>query len=472
MSGGHLLNPNWRAISVKLLPFADAASADLPLRRLLRLSLFQVAGGMATVLLTGALNRVMIVEMGVPAWLVALVVAIPLLAAPFRALMGHRSDERRSALGWRRVPYLWFGALLQFGGLAIMPFALLVLSEPQAGREWVGPAGAALAFLLVGSGIHLAQTAGLALAGDIAPADKRPKVVALLYVSLLVGMLVSALSFGLLLSDYSPMRLIQTVQGAAVAALLLNVIALWKQEARRPNHRSAAPKRSFREAWAVYAADRRTMRLLIAAGLGAAGFGMQDVLLEPYGGEVLGMSVGRTTLLTALFAAGALAGFAVAARALTSQVDACRLAAGGALVGVFAFCAVVLAAPMGSAILFQIGAAAIGFGGGLFAVGALTAAMDMADAADNGLALGAFGAVQATGAGVGLALGGALRDAVNAVAADGALGAPAIGYVVVYHLEIALLFATLAAIGPLARPRRVPSTSNPEAKFGLAEFPG
>ena len=46
------------------LPFADAASADLSLGRLLRLSLFQLSTGMAIVLLTGTLNRVMVWSWG------------------------------------------------------------------------------------------------------------------------------------------------------------------------------------------------------------------------------------------------------------------------------------------------------------------------------------------------------------------------------------------------------------------------
>ena len=66
----------------RFLPFADAATAELPLGRLLRLSLFQVSVGMAAVLLIGTLNRVMIVELGVPAWLVALMVSLPLVFAP------------------------------------------------------------------------------------------------------------------------------------------------------------------------------------------------------------------------------------------------------------------------------------------------------------------------------------------------------------------------------------------------------
>jgi BCD family chlorophyll transporter-like MFS transporter len=79
---------------------------------------------MATVMLIGTLNRVMIVEMGVAASLVALMVALPLVFAPFRALVGFKSDRHRSFLGWKRVPYIWLGSWLQFGGLAIMPFSL------------------------------------------------------------------------------------------------------------------------------------------------------------------------------------------------------------------------------------------------------------------------------------------------------------------------------------------------------------
>ena len=89
----------WQRVSTTFLPFADAASADLPLARLLRLSLFQVSVGMATGLLVGTLNRVMIVELGVSASLVAMMIAMPLLFAPFRALVGFKSDTHRSAFG-------------------------------------------------------------------------------------------------------------------------------------------------------------------------------------------------------------------------------------------------------------------------------------------------------------------------------------------------------------------------------------
>ena len=159
----------WIGMGARFLPFADAATPDLPLSRLLRLSLFQVSVGMALVLLIGTLNRVMIVELDVPASLVGVMISLPLIFAPFRALIGFKSDTHKSALGWKRVPFMYRGAMIQFGGLAIMPFALLVLArqgEAVHAPVWLGLASAGLAFLLVGAGLHTIQTVGLALATD------------------------------------------------------------------------------------------------------------------------------------------------------------------------------------------------------------------------------------------------------------------------------------------------------------------
>ncbi|GLI94839.1 MFS transporter [Methylocystis echinoides] len=436
-----------------ILPFADAGSAELPLPRLLRLSLFQVTVGMAAVLLIGTLNRVMIVELGVPSWLVALMLSLPLIFAPFRALIGFRSDTHRSVLGWRRVPYIWFGTMMQFGGLAIMPFALLILSGDTTGPIIIGQAAAALAFLLVGAGLHTVQTVGLALATDLAPAHTRPRVVALLCAMLLVGMGVSALAFGALLANFSAIRLIQVVQGAAVVTVALNCVALWKQEAR--GELAPAEEVDFRDAWRRFATTGRARRRLLATALGAAGFSMQDILLEPYGGRVLHLPVGATTALTAMLAFGSGVGLAIAARWLTRGADAHRVAGIGAIVGVIAFCAVIFAAPADSSTLFGVGVALIGLGGGLFAHGTMTASMETAEPKDRGLALGAWGAAQATAAGLAIAASGFLNDIATSIAASGVLGealiSPATGYGIVYVVEIILLFATVAVIGPLVR---------------------
>ena len=445
-------------IGPRVLPFADAATPELPMGRLLRLCLFQVTVGMAAVLLIGTLNRVMIVELGVPSWIVAIMLALPLVFAPLRTFIGFRSDHHRSVLGWRRVPYIWFGTLLQFGGLAIMPFALLLLSGDTTGPMWIGEAAAALAFLLVGAGLHMVQTVGLALATDLAPERARPRVVALLCAALLLGMGLSALVFGALLADFHKVRLIQVIQGSAVVTMLLNVAALWKQEPRGLPVRG--PRANFTDAWAAYARTNRMRRRLIATALGTAGFSMQDVLLEPYGGKVLHLPVGATTALTAALAFGGATGLTLAARWLSRGDDPHRVAGYGALAGVLAFACVVFAAPAESQLMFGAGVMLIGFGGGLFAHGTLTASMDAADPQTRGLALGAWGAAQATAAGLAIAASGLINDIGGALAGAGSLGealqGPATGFVLVYTLEIGLLVATLAAIGPLvrSRPRR------------------
>jgi len=462
-------------MTIRFLPFSDAASDDLPLGQLLRLSLFQISVGMATVMLLGTLNRVMIVELSVPATIVALMIAIPVLVAPFRALLGFRSDTYRSAIGWKRIPYLWFGTLYQFGGLAIMPMALLVLSGDRTiDVDWAGYVGAGLAFLLTGLGMHMTQTAGLALAADRATDETRPRVVALLYVSFLVGMAFAAVVVGWLLRDFSPLRLVQVIQGTAVVTLVLNVIALWKQERVKPMSREerAGPRPSFRDAWADYMAGGDAGRLLAVVFLGTMAFNMQDVLLEPYGGEVMGLSVSATTMLTALWAGGALLAFALAAKWLSGGRDPHRMAGTGLLIGLVAFSCVIFAAPLEANVLFFAGAALIGMGAGLFSVSTLTAAMTMptGSKAGRGLALGAWGAAQATAAGLSIFIGGTLRDVVNhAAAGSETLAAPAIGYSVVYHTEIALIFLTLIALGPLVRTRAL--TPREPVKMGLADFP-
>jgi BCD family chlorophyll transporter-like MFS transporter len=298
---------------------------------------------------------------------------------------------------------------------------------------------------------------------------------------LLVGTVGSALLFGYLLSDFRQMRLIQVVQGAGAATMVLNLIALWKQEARNPSRVRAAESRpDFRAAWRSFVAQPNVLRFLVATALGTLAFGMQDILLEPYGGQILGLGVGATTVLTALMAGGTLAAFALAARSLARGADPYRLAGMGGLVGLAAFASVILAAPFDSPFLFRVGAALIGFGAGLFSVGTLTVAMGLdtggLDAGgQRGLALGVWGAVQATAAGCAIALGGLIRDGASALAARELLGpaltGPATGYGVVYHLELLLLFATLIAIGPLVRVRSA-GRQLPQARFGLAEFPG
>lgn len=406
-------------------------------------------------------------------------VALPLLAAPFRALVGHRSDTHRSALGWRRVPYLWFGSLLQFGGLAIMPFALILLqpgADTQPGGAAVGHVAAALAFLMVGAGMQTTQTAGLALATDQARPDTRPRVVALMYVMLLLGMVMASMVFSLVLQNFTATRLVGVVQGAAIITMLLNTIALWKQEARGSIRRDpdAALQEPFRQVWRRFSARPQTRRFLVAVALGTAAFNMQDIVLEPYGGAILKLSVASTSLLTAGLALGSFtachrrAAAAARLRPLSTRghrpADRHLRVLGRHLRS---------AAGLGLAVpLRQLP----------HRPGRRPVRRQHAGRRDGagepggcaGLALGAWGAMQAGAGGIAVALGGTLRDGFEALAAQGWLGTamsePQVAYSVVYHPEIALLFGTLIALGPLVRPSGANRSSR--QPFGLAEFPG
>ena len=441
-------------LSTKYLPFADVASDDVPMSRLLRLSLFQVTVGMALVLLVGTLNRVMIVELEVPASLVAVMISLPILFAPLRAFVGFKSDNHRSALGLRRFPYIYRGTLLQFGGFAIMPFALLVLSgygEAIDAPRWIGLSAAGLSFLLVGAGVHMVQTVGLALATDLVPEEDQPKVVGLMYVMLLVGMIGAAFVFGALLQNYSPGRLIQVIQGAAVVTVILNGASMWKQELRSRRVAFDPPSNvEFSTAWRQFASRAGAMRLLIVIALGTFAFGIADVVIEPYGGQVLHMTVSQTTQLTAVLALGTLVGLAIASNVLGRGLSPIRVCLYGALAGIPGYMAIILASPMDMASLFVLGTFASGVGAGLFGHGTLTATMRSAPKQQIGLALGAWGAVQATAAGAGVALGGICRDVILGL--NGGEGfALELAYMPVFATQMLFLALALVVAIPLAR---------------------
>ena len=470
----------WRGVGTQWLPFADVASDDVPLSRLFRLALFQLSVGMVQTLFVGTLNRVMILELRVPASLVAIMLAIPLLVAPFRALVGFKSDTHRSILGWKRVPFLWIGTQMQFGGLAIMPFALLVLSEHgDRAPLWVGYAGSALAFLLVGAGAHTTQTAGLALATDIVKDDKRPRVIALMYLMMLVGTLVSALVLERLLQNFTPFKLIQVIQGTAVFTVVVNAISLWKQEARVRGvieYKKGERRPLFREAWGTFAQGGQAVRLLVAVGLGFFAFNLQDVLLEPYGGEILHFTVAETTALTAIMAFGAVMSFMVAATMLGLNNDPIRLARQGVVWGVVGFALVTIASTYHSAFFFRVGVMLIGFGEGLFGVGTLSFAMGLRDASQHGIALGAWGAVFATAEGLAFAVSGVAKDWLSHLVARNALplqlNNASVPYTAVYVVEIVVLLATLLPLWLLlAGKSRSPDVVDSPRVFGLADIP-
>ena len=466
-------------ISKNILPFSDAGSTNFSLFQLLRLSLFQISVGMATVMLAGTLNRVMIVELLVPASLVAIMIAIPVLIAPLRTFYGHKSDTYKSFIGWKRIPYMWFGSLFQFGGLAIMPFAIIILSGDQTvGPSWAGEVLVAIAFLFTGIGMHITQTVGLALAADRATKENRPRVVALLYFMFLFGMGISAVVIGILLADFSKLRLIQVVQGSAVLTLILNLVAVWRQEQIIINQQKNDKSEKFFLSWKKFISDRKTNSLIWVVFWGTLAFSMQDVLLEPYGGQILGLSVSETTNLTGVWALGALLGLALAANNSKKIVSSVSNAMTALLIGIVGFSAIIFSSPMQFPFLYFLGTLFIGFGTGLFSVSLLIIAMALSSKTNlgSGFILGSWGAAQAIGAGLGIAVGGILRDVVNKIALSGYLGSTfennSIGYIFVYHLEILFIFITLIVLGMLSQEINKRKIKDHDQKsFGLTEIP-
>ena len=307
----------------------------------------------------------------------------------------------------------------------------------------------------------MVQTVGLALATDLVAEEDQPKVVGLMYVMLLLGMVVSALVFGTLLENYTPGRLVQVIQGAAVLTVALNLFALWKQEARdrvRAQRMRSSEKPQFRDAWATLIQVPGMLGLLVVIGLGTFGFGMADVLLEPYGAQALGLTVAETTRLTALLAGGTLIGFAIASRVLGTGGDAVLLGRIGAGIGIPGFAAIIFSSLAGGPVLFLIGTVLTGLGAGLFGHATLTAVMRNAPPHQVGLALGAWGAVQATCAGIGIALAGIVRDVIVGFNAEAGLSTHT-PYTVVFSIEIVFLVLAGLAFIPLARSRRMGSGS-------------
>jgi BCD family chlorophyll transporter-like MFS transporter len=242
------------------------------------------------------------------------------------------------------------------------------------------------------------------------------------------------------------------IQGSAVITVALNFTALWKQEARIPGHRRtapAAPDPGFRESLALFLSRDRAVLRLIAVGLGTLAFSMSDIILEPYGGEVLKLGVGTTTMLSALLAGGSLLGFVYASYILSLGADPFRMASLGAIIGLPAYALIILAAGSDTPSIFTLGVLLAGLGTGLFGHGTLTATMLLAPRAQVGVAMGAWGAVQATSQGVGATIGGVVRDVAQGLDLGLGIAPAASGYVLIYMLELALMLGTLAAMWPL-----------------------
>ncbi len=434
---------------------APGGAEGLRARDVARLGLAQVAVGAVAALMLSTLNRVMVVELGLPASVPSALVALHFAVQLSRARLGFASDRGRGA-GARRAPWVVGGAGVLAAGAALAAGGTaLAATRPAAGL-----ALCVVAYAAIGLGLSATGTALLAAAAERAAPAQLGRVAAALWIMMIAGIVASAGVTGALLDPFSPRRLVFVGAGVGAAAFVLAVVAATGRALRGRAAPDAAPAAApeapaFAAAWRAAAAEPATRRFIGFVFLAMLAFSAQDLILEPFAGTVFGMTPGETTWLGGLQNGGVLLGM-LAAAALSARVGTLRgWAAGGCLASAAAFVALAQAPALGSAGALKAMVFALGAANGVFTVGGVGAMMALTArragapgaASEAGLRLGIFGSAQAVAYGVGGFAGGAASDLARL-----ALGSPAAGYSAVFVGE-AVLFAGAAWLALRSAPR-------------------
>jgi BCD family chlorophyll transporter-like MFS transporter len=398
----------------------------MKLHQTLRLSLYQFWLGAVSVLMLGTLNRILRVEMGLDLAMVGLVLGgAHYLAALVSIPIGHRSDVRPYR-GFHRLPYIAAGTALAVLTVATAPLIARFLAEEPT------PLRLALAFaffFVEGLGVNVGATAYLALVTDRTDQSQRGRVVSIIWTLMMLGILVGAMGGAAYLRDYSFARLVSLFGLTSGAVVLLTLIALWRQEQRRtsPLPTSAPP---LRTALLVLRRSRQTRLFFVVILLGLFFHFLQDVILEPFGGEVLNLSVRQTTMFNAYNMIGVITGLLAGGAIAIPRIGKKRTAAAGNLLGVIAFVLLTIIAlrrdpgPVAVAILLM------GLGTGAFTVGGVSLMMDLTVGGHAGLFVGAWTLAQALAKFASSVLSGAIHDLVLGVG-----GASQTAYAIVFGIE-------------------------------------
>jgi BCD family chlorophyll transporter-like MFS transporter len=420
---------------------------------IVRLGLVQTALGAIIVLTTSTMNRVMVVELALPAMLPGALVALHNVLQMLRPRLGYGSD-----LGGRRTPWIVGGmVLLAAGGV----LAALAIGWMPA-RPAAGIALAIAAFGLIGLGSGAAGTGLLVLLAKRVAEERRAAAATTTWVMMICGFIVTTAVVGQLLDPYSPTRLVALTAAVGVIAVTVTLLAVWGVERAAP----AAPatgaaqdKPSFgtalRTVWGE--ADTRRFTIFIFASMLA--YSMQDLILEPYAGLVFGFTPGQSTALASVQHGGVLAG--MIALALGSSAIGGRWLGplrhwivGGCLASAAALLAIAAGAAFGAGWPLRQVVFALGFGNGAFAIAAIAAMMSLASRGTpgrEGLRMGLWGGTQA----VAFALGGF----AGAVASDlmrWLLGSVELGYGSVFVFEAGLfIWAAWLALRVTLPERRI-----------------
>jgi len=407
---------------------------------IVRLGLVQACLGSVVVMTTSTLNRVMVVELALPALLPGLLVALHYLVQLARPRMGYGSD-----MGQRRTPWIIGGmVVLALGGV------LAAVATAWMGSErGPGIALAVLGFMLIGVGVSASGTSLLVLLASRVDAPRRAPAATLVWLMMIVGFALTAGIAGKLLDPYSPQRLVVVTGAVSALAVLVSLLATWRLEghAKPPPAVTQAPepKPSFAEALAQVWAEPVARRFTIFVFISMLAYSAQDLILEPFAGTVFGFTPGESTSLSGVQHGGVLLGMLAAAFAGRGRRFGSLRAwqVGGCLMSALMLGGLVMAALVGPAWPFKATVFALGAANGAFSIAAIASMMRLANEgrhAREGVRMGLWGAAQAIAFGMGGLVGTAASDLARWL-----IGSPAMAYASVFALE-ALLFIVAAAL--------------------------
>ncbi len=408
---------------------------------IVRLGLVQTALGAIVVLTTSTLNRVMVVELALPAMVPGALVGWHYAVQMLRPRWGYGSD-----MGGRRTPWIIGGmAVLALGGTAAAGATVLMAAAP-----WAGFAAAVIAFLLIGIGVGASGTSLLALLATSVAPERRAAAASIVWMMMIAGFVVTAIIAGMLLDPFTLTRLVIVTGGVGVAAFLLAILAVWGVESSASNQlpelSEQKEKPPFREALREIWGESKARRFTIFVFVSMLAYSAQDLILEPFAGLVFGMTPGESTRLAGTQHGGVLLGMilvAVAAR----RIGSLRIwTIGGCIASALALTVLLIGGYAGPGWPLQPTVFALGMANGVFAVAAIGSMMMLAGEgreSREGMRMGLWGAAQAIAFGLGGFLGTVAVDVMRAF-----VDSPVVAYGAVFGME-AVMF--LVAAGLAAR---------------------
>ena len=416
-----------------------------------RLGLVQAMLGAVVVLTTSILNRVMIVELALPALLPGILVALHYVVQLARPRVGHGAD-----VGGHRSRWIIGGmGVLALGG------ALAALAVAWMGAQrGDGIALAVLAFVLIGLGVAACGTNLLALLATRVAPERRAGAATVVWMMMILGFALTAGVTGHLLDPYSPQRLVIVSAAVSVIACVVTPLAMWRLEvggepapARAPGDAGEA-RPGFRAALHATWADPTARRFTWFVFVSMLAFSSQELILEPFAGTTFGFTPGQSTSLSGVQHGGMFVGMLLAAfagRRLRGRLLGSLRAwtVGGCLASAVALMGLVGAGLFGRGWPLAANVWLMGLANGAFSIAAIGSMMRLASegcAGREGTRMGLWGAAQA----LAFAAGGL----VGTGAADVArwwLASPGVAYAAVFALEAMLFLGSALMAAGLGR---------------------